>query len=343
MAALGVFFSHMNYFAISGGLLWRLNGYGSVCVTIFFVLSGYVIAYVVDTKEKTFFLYSISRLSRLYSVVIFCLILTYFFDKFGAESNPEFYAPLPHKGDSWLGYLSAFLFVNEYQVFQFDGIAPGTNAPFWSLSFEFTYYIIAALMLFSQPIIAIIASILILIAAGKTITILMPIWFLGYFLYKKQHHFTFKYKILPILLSLITFGILIITPKLKEILRNDNFGYYFPWGSGPYNRNLLLDYIVAISFSINLLAMRNICIFINIHSYIEKLIRWLGMLTFPLYCIHLPAIYFFRAISPFELKSYLNSIYIIASVMITVIVMTPMCEKFKFNLRTLLSLSRKPA
>jgi peptidoglycan/LPS O-acetylase OafA/YrhL len=49
----------------------------------FFAMSGYVIAYVADNKEKTIQLYTISRISRLYIVVIPALLLTAILDGAG--------------------------------------------------------------------------------------------------------------------------------------------------------------------------------------------------------------------------------------------------------------------
>lgn len=51
-AALAVLFCHISGKRLTGGLLWQLGPYGSEAVTVFFVLSGYVIAYVAATREK---------------------------------------------------------------------------------------------------------------------------------------------------------------------------------------------------------------------------------------------------------------------------------------------------
>src|SRR5207253_9880977 len=92
-AALMVFFSHVGQYpftARAGGEAppaW-LQQYGAPAVTIFFVLSGYVIAYVVATRERDARSYTISRVSRLYSVVVAALVLTLLFDTWGAAVDP---------------------------------------------------------------------------------------------------------------------------------------------------------------------------------------------------------------------------------------------------------------
>ena len=69
-AALTVFVSHYSTGRISGGLFWQLEYYGRAAVLMFFVLSGFVIAWVSETRERTLEEYGLSRFARLYSVII---------------------------------------------------------------------------------------------------------------------------------------------------------------------------------------------------------------------------------------------------------------------------------
>ncbi|MDD4915282.1 MAG: acyltransferase [Methylococcales bacterium] len=334
MAAVGVMTGHLSSRNISGGIGWQIHEYVNTCVTVFFVLSGYVIAYVVENKEKTLKSYLLSRFSRLYSVVLIALPLTWLFDVVGSAYDPQLYAEILKSGQELSGYLSALFFVNEYQVFSFNGIAPGSNAPFWSLSFEFTYYIVAALLIFIRPILAIPAIILILLCSGKTIAALMPVWYMGYFLYKSHGVFGRLPKALAVSVAIVSLGIIAIgVPLAHKIMPSDNFGHYFPWGPRPYNRNLIIDYLAAVLFSCHLLAMHGLIRDIAITPLITKAIRWLGVLTFPMYSIHLPAMFALKAISPFDSAGLPNYVYILLSVTLIVIAITPVCEKFKVWLR----------
>ena len=58
---------------------------------VFFVLSGYVIAYVTDQKEKDWASYAASRLSRVYSVAVPTLLLTVLLDAIGRPLFPALY------------------------------------------------------------------------------------------------------------------------------------------------------------------------------------------------------------------------------------------------------------
>jgi peptidoglycan/LPS O-acetylase OafA/YrhL len=73
-AALFVFISHVPRF--SGSWLWQLTGFGHEAVVIFFVLSGFVISYVVFDKNESPQKYITNRLSRIYSVSIPAILLT---------------------------------------------------------------------------------------------------------------------------------------------------------------------------------------------------------------------------------------------------------------------------
>ncbi len=336
LAALAVFVAHVSSHPFTEHVVWwRLATYGDVAVTLFFVLSGYVISYVTATREQNLSTYFSARVARLYSVVAIGLILTITLDLAGMQINPDFYTikKVLWKPESWTGYLSSAVFVNEFQIFRFNGIAPGTNGPYWSLSFEATYYVVAALILFCRRQIWIPVTFILLFLAGRTITALLPIWGLGFFLHRST---TLQVRRLPlcILLATVSAAAVIATPIITRHLPTDNFGIRFPWGRAPFNRNLVGDYFVVIGFSVHLISMRQLLSQpINIRPQLDAAIRWLGSLTFPLYCFHYPAICFFAAISPWSNTSWANLVLITTSTIGLVIVMTPMCERLKISIR----------
>ena len=52
-AALVVFFGHICGSRFTGGLFWQVGPYADEAVDVFFVLSGFVIAYVAENRERT--------------------------------------------------------------------------------------------------------------------------------------------------------------------------------------------------------------------------------------------------------------------------------------------------
>ena len=92
-AAIAVFLSHYGAGRISGGLFWRFTDYGHTAVLVFFVLSGFVIASVTATRERSLEDYALSRLARLYSVMLPAFIITALLDYLGNAINPTLYGP----------------------------------------------------------------------------------------------------------------------------------------------------------------------------------------------------------------------------------------------------------
>jgi peptidoglycan/LPS O-acetylase OafA/YrhL len=340
MAAIAVFMDHISSNPFTKDFFYKpISSFGAMAVIVFFILSGYVIAYVTSTRENSLSLYATARMARMYSVVIVALILTLLFDNVGMILNADLYSikKVMWEPQSLQGYLAAIFFVNEFQIFQFKGITAGTNAPYWSLSFEVAYYVIAGLFIFTRRWIALPIIAIILFCGGRTITALFPIWCLGYLLFfieiKRPN-----YKLLYVGL-VVSALLLAITPAILAKLPSNNFGLYFPWGRGPFNRNLIGDYLSAMLFAIHLLCAKQILshLRVSIGKRIESAVRWLGSLTFPLYLIHFPAIAFFAAISPWQKGGAMNAIFIGLLTILVVLLTLPLTEVLKVKMKKQIS------
>ncbi|MBB4196470.1 hypothetical protein CCR94_19905 [Rhodoblastus sphagnicola] len=332
LAALCVFLDHLSSAPFTENVIPpRLGAYGDIAVTIFFVLSGFVIAHVVATREGNARDYALSRLSRLYSVVLPALLVTLLADSLGAWLSPDFYAAqkVLWKPVSAAGYASSAFFVNEFQIFGFGGIAPGSNAPFWSLSFEAAYYVLAGLVLFGSRRAQTLAIPALLLCAGPTVAILAPIWALGFALYRVAPPKT------PILLAAAALGgfaVILFAPELFGAF--DNFGVKFPWGCGAFNRNLAQDYGVALGFAALVLALRGLLgTGPALNPAVERLIRKAGALTFPLYCLHYPILCFVCAESPFGANDPRRALLAAVVALGAAAALTPACERLKAVLR----------
>jgi peptidoglycan/LPS O-acetylase OafA/YrhL len=316
--------------------------YGATAVAVFFVLSGYVIAYVVSTRERSESAYAASRLARLYSVVLPALAITYGCDAVGQWLHPEFYEiqKVLWNPVSWTSYLSSVFFVNEYQVFHFTSVVPGTNAPFWSLSFEASYYLLAGLVLFAPRRYALPIALLILVLAGRTAAALLPLWILGFWVYIARASLA-KLMRAPAALLVLSAAAIIAFPLLPAFASWDNFGVEFPWGRKPFNRNLLLDYATAIAFAVHLVAAERLLRGVQfISTRLERAIRWLGSTTFPMYAMHYPVLCLVAATSPFVRPSWIGIIYVSGTVLAAVALITPVCERAKKILRRAMIPSR---
>ena len=118
------------------------------------------------------------------------------------------------------------------------------------------------------------------------------------------------------------------------------------WGRGPYNRNLVQDYLTAAALSIHLIAATEVLAgAVKIHATAKVVIEWAGSLTFPLYCIHYPAICLLVAISPWPNTSGVHLAFVGVTTTVLIVVVTPVCEALKGWLRARLSGTedRRPA
>ncbi|MBD0917172.1 acyltransferase family protein [Klebsiella michiganensis] len=73
-----------------------ISGLGTEAVVVFFVLSGYVIAYVSNNKENNYAAFFKARAIRIYSVLVPAILITFFLDHIGLKYNPSYYFSHPN-------------------------------------------------------------------------------------------------------------------------------------------------------------------------------------------------------------------------------------------------------
>jgi peptidoglycan/LPS O-acetylase OafA/YrhL len=333
-AAVSVFAFHLSRPPSSFGVIPQdaLHYAAQMAVTIFFVLSGFVIAYIVEQSENTFPAFVRGRTSRLYSVLLPALFVTLLFDFVGRSVNPGFYGfPLTFSPPTFAGYLSSLFFVNEYSIFGFH--TPGTDRPLWSLSFEATYYAIAGVFLFAPRKWSIPFAIVVLACAGRTVAAMFPLWIGGFLLYRWLKNFRMDF-VLAAGLFLVSLLLILYVPLIGNSISQDNFGLFFPFGVSYSNRDLVEDYLTAACFAVNLTAARSLFAGQSSDRGSGRTIaRWFGELTFPLYCLHRPTMALLGAVSPFAPTGVANVVFVVASVFLFVILLMPMTSALRGVLR----------
>jgi peptidoglycan/LPS O-acetylase OafA/YrhL len=214
-AALLVFAGHLRALTVSeyhpdidllGKGFYFITGLGHQCVIIFFVLSGFFITKSVVGSLRagrwTFVGYGIDRLSRLWTVLIPALVITWAIDRLGLWLHPDSPVYLgqltalpninPTEKSSFGVFLGNLFFLQEITVPTF-----GSNGPLWSLSYEFWYYVLFPLIALAtarhSPFISrffcTVLAAAILLFVGKTIASYFLIWLTGslaYFLYQRN-------------------------------------------------------------------------------------------------------------------------------------------------------------
>jgi len=183
-----VVLSHLGHGHLVGGFLWPFTAFGNEAVMAFFVLSGFVIAFVTDQREHTVSAYAAARLARLYSVILPAMLLTLGLDAIGQSINAESYTHSHAESGSGpvAGYiLSAIMLNQSWQVNQHFG----SNGAYWSIPFEFWYYFIFGALMLLKGWARWLFMALGAVFAGPNILALLPIWLMGVAVYQvlKRH------------------------------------------------------------------------------------------------------------------------------------------------------------
>ncbi len=325
LAALVVFLSHTAGTHLTGFLVPEAGSFGGEAVAAFFVLSGFVIGYVADTRESSPRLYAISRLARVYSVALPAIAVTLAFDAVGRAFQPDIYAvtPIYWQPTSWLNLLSSVLFVNELWN---SNIQLGTNGAYWSLGFEIWYYVLFGLVIFSSRRWRLIAIAAWLIFVGPRVALAFPIWLTGYGAYrlcKKPRNapiigaILFLMTILCYLPFHLTFGqhfALQFKMKLNDdMLRG--YGYYYALG--------ILISLNFIGFSLMSGMVSNLA------SRLAKPIRWLAGATFTFYLMHVPISVMLCAVSPWPANALSTRIVVLGGTIVMVLILAELGERRK--------------
>jgi peptidoglycan/LPS O-acetylase OafA/YrhL len=308
IAATFVFISHVPSF--SGGWFWQLGGLGHEAVVIFFVLSGFVISYVVYEKKESALKYASNRLARIYSVAIPALLLTLFLYYVGKEINSSAFdlINIRLKEPVWT-FVSAVFFINQSWV----ATPVFSNLPYWSLGYEVLYYIFFGIFVYLRGNNKIILVTILCLIMGPSIILYLPIWFAGVicFKYLKIFKISFIRSLFLYLISL--FGMAIFS--LNAIQSTINNYMHSVLGNDFYNMLLepaekfSSDYVLAIFVTLHIFSSYHLIInsnFFNVRKRLELIIREASSHTFSLYLFHLPMLYFISAALPYKHNPFIN-------------------------------------
>lgn len=327
LAAMVVFLGHASGNNWTAGLLWQLNDYGDTCVVIFFVLSGFVIGYVTDVKERAWETYLNSRAARLWSVVLPALALTFIVDTVGVRVAPELYIGQPwFAGDHLLlRYLASLLMLQEVWHLW---LVPGINAPFWSLSYEAIYYLLFGLIFFAKHPVKWLFVALVLVLSGPVIAALFPLWGLGYLAYRFCKRTTLP-PALCWLLAMAGLLMLVASPQLR---------YLPPAEYRIMGEEILGRYIDALAFLMHLLGVYGLANVVpELPGRLRTAIAAVAATTFPLYLLHRPLIQFFSYAGPDDPSSWQRRALLIFGTLLLVFCATAPIERFRLALRAALN------
>lgn len=252
-------------------------------VIIFFVLSGYLIAYTTTSNNRGPQQYAVARLSRLYSVVVPTLVITALIQFVVFHLDTAISADYS-RGNPLPRYALCLIFCNEIGLIS---AAPPINNPLWSLSFEFWYYAIFGLWFFRRPgVKSLILPVLACFVAGPKILLLMPIWVFGFLAYRVSA---------PTLSIKRGWGLVFILVLVAGLAVVYVPAYPLKLGQKPffYANRFLTDWLTGIIFALAvwLLPTRSNAI----KPVVVNALRTVADLSFPLYVLHHPLLVLWRA------------------------------------------------
>ena len=283
MLAMVVFLGHVAATRLTGGFLWQLGIYTTEAVSVFFVLSGFVIGYVTDQRENELFSYAIARAARIYSVALPALCLTFLLDAVGRVARPDLYT------ESW-GYIadgrvwqfvSGLVFINRLWGIN---VPQGSDLAYWSLGCEVWYYAIFGVLLFARGWWRVLGTVGGLVIAGPLTALLFPLWLLG----------VWGYRVCRTPLARVELGWCLFVGSVVLWIVYE--------ASAPWHRRLdwfipsrldrpqlIQDYIVGVLFVVHLIGFRTVSNrFAPFFASTAVPIRWVAGSTFSLYLFHLP-------------------------------------------------------
>ncbi len=253
---------------------------GREAVMIFFVLSGYVIAYTTDVKKPSLSQYAIARASRIYSVALPLLFLSFIFVYAYSIFNDETHYQL---SKAYLYIPLHGLFLGE--LWNISERPPGLT-PYWSLSYEVWYYIFFASIYYFSGIRRVVIASIVFLILGHKLWLLLPVWLSGVALYKYQNRVNINVTVARLgwLLSILSF---VLYKSFDFDLLFRTYGnVIWPFDNlklGSADR-YLSDYVISMMVLLNFLCAMK-AKFTCLLKY-SDLIRACATYTFTLYLVH---------------------------------------------------------
>jgi peptidoglycan/LPS O-acetylase OafA/YrhL len=323
-AAMTVFFGHLAGERFTDGLFWQFGPYMDEAVTVFFVISGFVIAHVVFDRLESRDEYVVARISRIASVVIPALAVTAVLDGIGQTLRPELYSA------SWgfsaeqpvLQYLGALLFLNRAW---YADLNVGSNLPFWSLNFEIWYYILFGIAVFGRGRARIFGLVLAVAISGPVILSLLPVWLMGVVAQRCCSRG---------LLGPRAGLLLFLAAVVLTVLYLRQFGTdagRLPALPDVFNRPLALhDFITGLLFAVSLVCFSAAAPLLSqLVLPLGGAVRWAAGATFSIYLFHLPVAQFLTTLVPWPPAHPLTRICMLGGTLLAAFLLAEVTERRK--------------
>lgn len=284
LAAVLVVVSHLaphGVIAAHPGHWWLRLGRESVIV--FFVLSGFVIAYTTERKNTSLRDYCIARCTRIYSVALPVVLLGFgaagVLVLAGEPMLPQFYPLLK----PWLYLPLHLLFMGELWTIS---EVPPLLAPYWSLGYEVWYYVLFGAAFYLRGLRRLVAVGSLLLLVGPKLWLLLPVWLAGVatWHWQKSHTVARSLALAGWVMSLVLLAAFKASDLDVTLRALAQAGWPFPGLPLKNADRCLADYVVCILVVLNFLCAKNLAFHALLR--VEKPVRALASYTFTLYLVH---------------------------------------------------------
>jgi peptidoglycan/LPS O-acetylase OafA/YrhL len=332
IAASLVLLIHLSEPTITDGSIVLPSELGHSSVMIFFVLSGYVISYVAAEREFTFFDFAISRIARVYSVVIPALVITVFVDCLFIHTPPlynttELMAEIPmYQYAKFPRYfLMSMFFGNNIWGMRTTAFS---NGVYWSMCFEVYYYILFAFAFYLKGWRRVICLTLALAAIGPGPLALFQLWLFGYIVYRLHQNYKISVYIARLLFA-VTATLIALDLATDLNLRIDDQLDLLTngWVSASFLRRCAGDTLTGLLVGLNIFTARFAA---WNFGPVGRWFSYFASFTFALYLMHNPLMRLWVA------YWHPNPFVVIMMVLMSVWLLGQITEKQKDRLRDLL-------
>jgi peptidoglycan/LPS O-acetylase OafA/YrhL len=297
VAALLVLFAHLTDPTITDGEIEGPNQVGYSAVMIFFVLSGYVISYVAAEREFILLDFAISRISRVYSVVIPALILTVCVDILFLHIRPFFNADELISGIPAYQYakfpeyiLMDVFFGNQIWGYRLTAFS---NGAYWSMCLEVYYYALFAASFYFKGWSRAVLLLFVLIIIGPEPLIRFHLWLLGGAIYWMHRNYRISTATARIAFTMTAMMMIFYLATDHNLWIDDQLDLLTNgWVGHSFMRRFVGDTLTGVTIAINILSAR--------YSAFDfgrwgAVFTYLASFSFSLYLMHGPLLRFWSA------------------------------------------------
>jgi peptidoglycan/LPS O-acetylase OafA/YrhL len=317
LAALAVVLAHFTFSQYIAGVPYQ-GALAGAAVAVFFVLSGYVIAYVADQREHNIRAFAVSRMARIYSVAIPAIVLTICIDLYLLHVGAGERVPVYEYRGLWK-YLPVFLsFTSEIGTMHVTVLS---NGVFWSLSYEVWYYITFALFFYLRGAWRLILGFAAISVLGIPALIYFPTWLVGVLCYRLHKSTRVSPEIAAIgavSTALALAGLLVLgVYERLDLAVNITLGGW-PYAELHNSMHFPSHYLIAILTAAHFFFARYCGLRTLAIPAVQKVVIYLASSTFATYLAHRPLMNFWANILRHDPHSPQSIVLLFCAVVVSV-------------------------